>query len=523
VIRPDLTARPGLVERFRREVTAAAKLTHPNIVTAYDAEQAGDTFFLVMEFVEGTDLARYLKQHGPLSVSETCNYVRQTASGLRHAHEHHMIHRDLKPHNLMRTPAGQIKILDFGLARIANAAVGDETSRGTVVGTADYMAPEQANDAHAADIRADIYSLGCTFYQLLSGRVPFPGGGLLDKCRRHAEEQPTPLTQLRPEVPGGLGAVVAKMMAKDVGERYQTSAEVEAALEPWCQPQPETVYRARPSPPPGSPFRLSPVLAIAALTALALVAALLAVLGWRSPESPEDRQGDVTGPRPTASPSLGGKQSGVPPEVSELKPEIDDDFSDPRRSQFPEKRAETFTKVFRDKRYVLSMIGSDPNPNPVRHLYSIPGITYYKSLACQVTARVKAPKGYGWAVYLANTPERIIAIMMHKDGSIEVGRAPWTKAAYSVATVGPIRCSSARPAEEFNTLLVIMRQGQALEVYVNGRSVRPPIRLAQALGPATTGIGLWQTRPPDGPLEARAEFSRFKVWQLAETGPPDEP
>jgi serine/threonine protein kinase len=234
----DLSSRPQLVERFRREVRAAAQLSHPNIVTAYDAEQAGQTHFLVMEYVEGTDLARLVARRGALPVEEACEYVRQAAFGLQHAHEKGMIHRDIKPHNLMVTPAGQVKILDFGLARFvreAGSETGAVTALGMIMGTPDYMAPEQASDAHQVDIRADIYSLGCTLYFLLAGRVPFPTGAFLDKLVRHATEAPTPLHQLRPDLPADLVRVVERMMAKKPRHRYQTPAELAQALAPFAK------------------------------------------------------------------------------------------------------------------------------------------------------------------------------------------------------------------------------------------------------------------------------------------------
>jgi DNA-binding beta-propeller fold protein YncE len=234
----DLDARPELVERFRREVKAAARLSHPNIVAAYDAEQAGRTHFLVMEYVEGIDLARLVAQRGKLPIEEACEYVRQASLGLQHAHEKGMIHRDIKPHNLMVTPAGQVKILDFGLALFAREAGSESdalTSHGVVMGTADYMAPEQASDSHHADIRADIYSLGCTLYHLLTGHVPFPKGTFLDKVVRHATKKPTPISQLRSELPSELVRVVERMMAKKPEQRYQTPAEVAQALAPFAK------------------------------------------------------------------------------------------------------------------------------------------------------------------------------------------------------------------------------------------------------------------------------------------------
>ena len=191
VIRGELLGNPALVERFRREVRSAARLgSHPNIVAAYDAEQAGETHMLVMEFIEGTDLGRLVDRRGPLPVGEACEYVRQAALGLQHAFEDGMVHRDIKPQNLMRTTRGQVKILDFGLARFASE-VGSHagvTAEGMILGSADYIAPEQIDDPHAADIRADIYSLGCTLYFLLAGRPPFPDRSLIQKLMAHREK-----------------------------------------------------------------------------------------------------------------------------------------------------------------------------------------------------------------------------------------------------------------------------------------------------------------------------------------------
>jgi WD40 repeat protein/serine/threonine protein kinase len=235
VIHPALVDRPGAVERFRREVRAAARLTHPNIVTAHDADQAGDCHFLIMEYVPGQSLAQVLAERGPLPVAEACAAIRQAALGLQYAHEQGMVHRDIKPANLMVT-AGTVKILDFGLARFASelgVTGGSPTQDGSVVGTPDYMAPEQADDSRKADIRADIYSLGCTLYHLLAGQAPFPTGTMMQKLRAHQEQAPRPLAELRPDVPVEVVRVVARMMAKDPVQRYQTPAEVAQALAPF--------------------------------------------------------------------------------------------------------------------------------------------------------------------------------------------------------------------------------------------------------------------------------------------------
>ncbi len=239
VMRKELMDRPAAVERFRQEVKAAARLAHPNIVTAHDADQAGDVHFLVMEFVKGTSLDRVLEA-GPQPVRDACDWVRQAALGLQHAHERGMVHRDIKPANLLRTPEGQIKILDFGLARFVSesAAAGSVTPVGAVVGTPDYVAPEQAYDPRQADIRADIYSLGCTLYHLLAGRPPFPGGTVLQKLMAHQERRPQPLTELRADLPAGLASMVERMLAKNPAQRYQTPAEVVEALTPFVTQAP---------------------------------------------------------------------------------------------------------------------------------------------------------------------------------------------------------------------------------------------------------------------------------------------
>jgi WD40 repeat protein len=234
VIKRAYTASPAALERFRREVRAAARLSHPNIVTTYDAEDAGETHFLVMEYVEGTDLGRLVKERGPLPVDRACEYARQAALGLQHAFEQGMVHRDLKPPNLMLTPGGCVKILDFGLARFAGeAALGGATGSGMVLGTVDYIAPEQADNAHEADIRSDIYSLGCTLYHLLAGQPPFPTGTPLQKLTAHVNKKPQPLTELRHDLPEGLMLVLERMLAKNPKHRYQTPAEVASALEPF--------------------------------------------------------------------------------------------------------------------------------------------------------------------------------------------------------------------------------------------------------------------------------------------------
>ncbi len=227
---------PDALARFHAEVRNAAKLAHPNIVVAHDAEQAGDLHMLVMEFVEGDDLAKVLAKRGPLPIPNACDCARQAALGLQHAFEKGMVHRDVKPQNLMLTPQGQVKVLDFGLARVTEECGqgGGLTRDGAFMGTPEYVSPEQATDARTADIRADIYSLGCTLYALLAGRPPFREGAAMKTVLAQREKEPPPLPSLRPEVSAELWSVVAKMLAKNPEKRYQTPEAVARALAPFA-------------------------------------------------------------------------------------------------------------------------------------------------------------------------------------------------------------------------------------------------------------------------------------------------
>jgi serine/threonine-protein kinase len=226
---------PAVVARFEREVMAAAKLNHPNIVTAFDADNANDVHLLIMEYVEGSDLAALVKKNGPCSVGQAVNYILQAARGLQAAHVEGIVHRDIKPANLLLDNEGTVKILDMGLARLSADVDADKqaglTNTGTIMGTVDYMAPEQALDTKTADARADIYSLGCSLFYLLIGKAVYQGDTLMAKLLAH-RDQPIPSIQaIRPEVPEEVEMVFNKMVAKNVEDRYQTMSEVIADLE----------------------------------------------------------------------------------------------------------------------------------------------------------------------------------------------------------------------------------------------------------------------------------------------------
>ncbi|MEQ9407694.1 MAG: protein kinase [Fuerstiella sp.] len=248
VIDGRLIENPEAIVRFRNEVKAAARLSHANIVRAFDAEQEGNLHFLVMEFVDGISLSELVRRKGPLPVDQACGVVRKVAHALQHAFRQGMVHRDIKPQNIMVTQDGRVRVLDFGLARLVRESEthitdGHDPSTqmrrtadaltmvGSVLGTPDYIAPEQVTDAHLADTKSDLYSLGCTFYFLLTGQPPYPDGTAMQKLAAHTGGAPTPVTTLRPEIPPAIADLVQRMMAKKPADRLQTPIEVVDAIE----------------------------------------------------------------------------------------------------------------------------------------------------------------------------------------------------------------------------------------------------------------------------------------------------
>jgi serine/threonine protein kinase len=232
--------RPETLGRFQREIRTLAQLEHPNIVRADYADADGDRHFLVMEYVAGRDLARLVREGGPLPVAGACACIRQAALGLEHAHEHGLVHRDIKPSNLILAPTGIVKVLDLGLARCRDETADDITPTGQVMGTFDYMAPEQADNPRDADIRADLYSLGCTLFFLLTGQPPF-GGKEYDtptkKLKAHAFAAPPRVTQLRTDLPKGLAVIIDRLLAKRPADRYATPRALAEAVKPYADAQ----------------------------------------------------------------------------------------------------------------------------------------------------------------------------------------------------------------------------------------------------------------------------------------------
>jgi serine/threonine protein kinase len=239
VIDRSLAGYGEIVARFRQEQALGARLRHPNLIAVYQAGRAAGCPYLVLELVEGDNLEGLVGRYGRLPVAEACEVIRQAALGLQHLHEHGLVHRDVKPSNLMLTPAGEVKVLDLGLARdLHELGEGERiTLHGQCLGTLDYMAPEQCADPHAVDIRADVYGLGCTLYELLAGQAPFarPGyASAFQKMKAHAEAPVPPIHERRPDVPEGLAITLERMLAKDREGRFASPAHVAMVLEPFA-------------------------------------------------------------------------------------------------------------------------------------------------------------------------------------------------------------------------------------------------------------------------------------------------
>jgi eukaryotic-like serine/threonine-protein kinase len=261
ILSPERISNPRAIARFQREARVGAQLQHENLVRIYDFGESSGRYYLVMEYIEGKTIGTLIAEQGQMPPATAVRLVRQIAFGLEHAHRKGLIHRDVNPYNVLVTRDGTAKLADLGLA-IDLAEEDHVTREGATVGTFDYVAPEQARHSHSADIRSDIYSLGCTFYHMCAGRVPFPSPSLPEKLFSHQAIEPTPLNELVADLPEGLGEIIQRMMRKLPDERFATPLQVVQALESYADELPSTANRERASAPvlqsevvrsPGSP------------------------------------------------------------------------------------------------------------------------------------------------------------------------------------------------------------------------------------------------------------------------------
>jgi len=295
----------GILERFRREAKTVAALQHPNIVVAHDADEAEGVPFLVMEYIQGNDLAQRVSRSGPLPATDALRVVLQTARALDYAHRRGVIHRDIKPHNLLVDETGSVKILDMGLARFDSyvSQNSDATTQasmtisGVIMGTVDYMAPEQALNSRRADHRSDIYSLGCTLHFLLTGKVLFAGDTLMEKLVAHREQPAPSLRDACPDVSEGLDAVFLRMVAKEPGQRYASMAELVQDFEALQNGRRPRALALR--------ALASRLRTYGAIAALAVVAGTIGLSLWlnRSPSSQPDQRQSVNRPIVAAPPA----------------------------------------------------------------------------------------------------------------------------------------------------------------------------------------------------------------------------
>lgn len=248
---------------FTREIRVQAGLDSPYVVRAFDAGEDGNVHYLVTEYVPGTDLRRVVRSNGPLKMHQAAGIISQAALGLQYAHDSGLVHRDVKPGNILVTPDGQAKVSDIGLAAwMMNPD--DDPKAGKIVGTADYLSPEQIRDPRSVGPSSDIYGLGCTLYYAVTGKVPFPGGDSRSKCKRHCEQTPWHPRRFAPDLTEDFVDTIADMMEKDPARRISSAAEVAERLEPWSQTVVEPVDRPivrqawTPPPPPNEPQQIEP-------------------------------------------------------------------------------------------------------------------------------------------------------------------------------------------------------------------------------------------------------------------------
>lgn len=290
-------------DSFIREIRLQAGLDNPYVVRAFDAGKEGNVHYLVTEYVPGTDLRRLIKNNGPLSMDQAAMIISQAAQGLQYAHDLGLVHRDVKPGNILVTPEGHAKVSDIGLAAWS-MALEDDPRAGKIVGTADYLSPEEIRNPRVVGPLSDIYSLGCTLYYAVTGKVPYPGGDSKSKCRRHCEQTPWHPRKFAPELAEDFVDIIADAMEKDPSRRIQSAAEFAERLEPWVQPESPMVDRPidrqawMPPPPPHEPSQLrDPVDPLGFQNSGGLSASGTTPSDHAPPPVPVDWQSEIVTPR----------------------------------------------------------------------------------------------------------------------------------------------------------------------------------------------------------------------------------
>jgi serine/threonine-protein kinase len=411
VIRPEIFANtdPDTVSRFYREVQAAGRLSHPHVVHAFDAGPAGATHYLAMEWVEGINLQQFVQKSGPLPVPQACEYIRQATLGLQHAFENGLVHRDVKPSNFLLSGESanatqRVKLLDLGLARLQlsgqDRRASTLTRQGDLMGTADYMAPEQADDPHSVDIRADLYSLGCTFYFLLCGQPPFPEGTFIQKLEKHRWKGATPVEEIRADVPAAVAAVVRKLMAKAPEERYQTPMELLAGLATDAPP-PEPTKAAV----PGRRRQSLTVPFLAGGITVLLLAALLGFVLLSEPRKTTSRSSFAL-PAPTKAKTQPTESAGKMSEFVTI--------ASPSLRPFELGVADVGAKYYIDRDYIITNLG--------------PALT--RGVLIRTANNDKNDKGADYLAFKLNAPAMVYVAYSGRATSLP----EWLKAGWKLTT-----------------------------------------------------------------------------------------